>query len=90
MPETLLLKQVAMIPTTLLKKRLWHRCYPVNFAKFLRTSFLQNFSARLLSTLLTKVFFRFYFYFKFYVQREPVTFVQVMMFLHMVQTLIFI
>ena len=22
-----------------LKKRLWHRCFPVNFAKFLRTSF---------------------------------------------------
>ena len=22
---------------TLLKKRLWHRCFPVNFAKFLRT-----------------------------------------------------
>ena len=25
---------------TLLKKRLWHRCFPVNFAKFLRTPFL--------------------------------------------------
>ena len=24
------------------KKRLWHRCFAVNFAKFLRTSFLQN------------------------------------------------
>ena len=23
-------------PATLLKKRLWHRCFPVNFAKFLR------------------------------------------------------
>ena len=23
-----------------LKKRLWHRCFPVNFSKFLRTSFL--------------------------------------------------
>ena len=23
----------------LLKKRLWHRCFPVNFVKFLRTSF---------------------------------------------------
>ena len=23
----------------LLKKRLWHRCFPVNFAKFLRTPF---------------------------------------------------
>ena len=27
---------------TLLKKRLWHRCFPVNFAKFLTTPFLQN------------------------------------------------
>ena len=26
-------------PITLLKKRLWHRCFPVNFAKFLRTTF---------------------------------------------------
>ena len=24
-------------PAILLKKRLWHRCFPVNFAKFLRT-----------------------------------------------------
>ena len=29
-------------PATLLKKRLWHRCFPVNFAKFLRTPFFQN------------------------------------------------
>ena len=27
-------------PATLLKKRLWHRCFPVNFAKFLRIPFL--------------------------------------------------
>ena len=27
---------------TLLKKRLWHRCFPVNFAKFLRTPFLKD------------------------------------------------
>ena len=26
-------------PATLLKKNLWHRCFPVNFAKFLRTPF---------------------------------------------------
>ena len=32
----------------LLKKRLWHRCFPVNFVKFLRTPFLQNTSGRLL------------------------------------------
>ena len=33
---------------TLLKKRLWHRCFPVNFVKFLWTPFLQNTSGRLL------------------------------------------
>ena len=27
---------------TLLKKRLWHRCFPVNFEVFLRTPFLWN------------------------------------------------
>ena len=26
-------------PATLLKKSLWHRCFPMNFAKFLRTPF---------------------------------------------------
>ena len=30
-----------------LKKRLWHRCFHVNFAKFLRTPFLQDTSGRL-------------------------------------------
>ena len=31
-------------PAYLLNKRLWHRCFPVNFAKFLRTttSFTHN------------------------------------------------
>ena len=29
-------------PATLLEKRLWHRCFPGNFEKFLRTSFLRN------------------------------------------------
>ena len=35
-------------PATLLKKRLWHRYSPMNFAKFLRTPFSQNTSGRLL------------------------------------------
>ena len=35
-------------PATLLKKRLWHRCFPLNFEKFLRKGFLQNTSGRLL------------------------------------------
>ena len=33
---------------TLLKKRFWHRCFPANFAKFLRIPFVQNTSERLL------------------------------------------
>ena len=32
-------KAAGLSPATLLKKRLWHRCFPVNFAKFLRTTF---------------------------------------------------
>ena len=36
------------LPATLLKKRLWRRCFPVNFTKFLRTPFLENTSGRLL------------------------------------------
>ena len=35
-------------PATLLKKRVWQRRFPMNFAKFLRTPFLQNTSGRLL------------------------------------------
>ena len=35
-------------PATLLKKRLWHRCFSANYAKFLKTPFLQNTSGRLL------------------------------------------
>ena len=31
-----------LMSATLLKKRLWHRCFPVNFAKFLRIPFLQK------------------------------------------------
>ena len=29
-------------PANLLKKRLWHRCSPVNFVKFLRTPFFMK------------------------------------------------
>ena len=35
-------------PATLLRKRLWHRRFLVNFVKFLRTPFLQNTFGRLL------------------------------------------
>ena len=33
-------KTLRLEPGTLLKKILWHRCFPGNFAKFSRTSFL--------------------------------------------------
>ena len=35
-------------PATLLKKRLWHRCFPVNFSKLLRTPILKDICERLL------------------------------------------
>ena len=33
-------KVAGLRPATLLKKRLWHRCFPVDFVKFIRTPFL--------------------------------------------------
>ena len=41
-------------PAILFKKRLWHRCFPVNFAKFLWIPFLQNTSGRLVLYTLHK------------------------------------
>ena len=41
-------KVAGLRPATLLKKRLWLRCFPVNFATFLRRPFLQSTSRRLL------------------------------------------
>ena len=39
--QSLFFKTVASLrPAALLKMRLWHRCFPVNLAKFLRTAFL--------------------------------------------------
>ena len=47
--QSLVFNKVADLrPATLLEKRLWHWCFYVNFAKFLRTSFLQNSYRRLL------------------------------------------
>ena len=49
MCQSLFFKKVAgLTPATLLKKRLRHRRCPVNFEKFLRTTFLQNTSGGLL------------------------------------------
>ena len=46
--KTNLLRAKLIRPATLLKKRLWHRCFPVNVVRFLRTPFSQNTSGRLL------------------------------------------
>ena len=40
LPQISFNKVADLKSATLLKKRLWHRCFPVNFAKFLRKSFL--------------------------------------------------
>ena len=39
MPVFFLNRVGGLRPTTLLKKRLWHRCFPVSFPKFSRTPF---------------------------------------------------
>ena len=41
-------------PATLTKKRLWHRCFSVNFVKFPRTHFLKNNYGRLLLAIRTQ------------------------------------
>ena len=43
----------------LLKKKLWHFCFPVNFAKFVRAHFLQNNSVWLLLILFLACFLYF-------------------------------
>ena len=40
MPESLFLIKLQAASPTLLKKEALHRCFPVNFAKFLGTAFL--------------------------------------------------
>ena len=39
-PEPLFDKVAILRPAPLLKKRRWHRCFPMNFAKFFRALFL--------------------------------------------------
>ena len=46
------MQALGLRPATLLKKRLWLKCFPVNFAKFLRAPFLHNTSGWLLLTKL--------------------------------------
>ena len=42
------LQASALRPATLLKKGVWHRCFPANFKKFLRTTFFIEHLWRLL------------------------------------------
>ena len=42
MLESLFNKVAGLRSATLLKKRLWHRCFPEDFAKFSRTPFLME------------------------------------------------
>ena len=45
---------VAQAYNFILKKRLWRRCFPVNFGKLLRTPFLQNTSGGCFCTFFFK------------------------------------
>ena len=56
-------KVAGLRPAILLKKRLWYRCFPVNFVKFLRTPF---YAEHLLWLLLT---FCLYFIYSVYLER---------------------
>ena len=49
MCQSLFFNKVACLrPVTLLEKRLWRKCFPLNFVKFLRTPLLRNTSGQLL------------------------------------------
>ena len=41
MPSLFFNKVAGLRPTTVVKKRLRHRCFPVKFVKFLKTPFFQ-------------------------------------------------
>ena len=58
--QGLLFNKVAGLRTlTLLKKRFWYRCFPVNFSKFLKTpSITENLRWLLLKTPVNQLIFR--------------------------------
>ena len=51
-PSLVFNKVAGLRPVTLLKRRLWHRRFPVDFAKFLRKQVLQNNSGKLVLTII--------------------------------------
>ena len=72
--QSLFLNKVAALrPETLLKKRLWHMCFPVNFAKFLRAPFLQNISRRLLLKRTEKIK-KWIFVFQYYLKSDSTSY----------------
>ena len=50
------LQVLGLRPAALFKKKLWYRRFPVNLAKFLRTTFLQNTVGRLLPDIPERYF----------------------------------
>ena len=40
--QNIFFNKIAGRPSTLLNKRLWHRCFPMNFGKFLRTLYYRT------------------------------------------------
>ena len=49
--------KLGLRPATLLKKRLWHRCFPMNFVRFLRKPFLTEHLQWLLLYFMPRVSF---------------------------------
>ena len=58
-------------PATLLKKSLWHRCFPVNFAKLLRTPFFIEHLWWLLVTVVSEITHKYELLSKDGLQRRP-------------------
>ena len=57
--QRLLFNKVAGLRTvTLLKKRFWYRCFPVNFSKFLKTPITEHLRWLLLKTPVNQLIFR--------------------------------
>ena len=77
-------------PAALLKKKLWHSCFSVNFAKFLRIPFLQSTSGRLLWRVLDiKFTFLKSLIFLFYTQASAIFSVETTLLSHMQHFLIY-
>ena len=64
--QSLFFNKVAILSlATTLKKRPWHRCFPVNFVKYLKHLFSQNTSSGCFENTKNHLKFAFYFMFTF-------------------------